>query len=226
MPLEPIGRPSSLADLAYESLHEAILTGSLRVGEKLSVVALSERLGMSRSPLRSAVERLATEGLVRVARDGVEVLELTHSELVDLLAVRSVLEGLASRLATSRIGEPTMSRLDVLQGEFAAAVAEENTSLARSLDLEFHELIRHSSGNVWLMEQLRRLQSRVIATTYSIAWTPRQHEAVAEHQSIVDALRIAQPDQAERAAVAHIENLIDRVRASQAESDHARADGT
>jgi len=213
--MDKVGRPSSLTSLAYENLHSAILTGEFAVGEKLSVVALADRLGMSRSPLRAAVERLATEGLVRVAADGVEVVELGDDDLFNLLVLRSVLEGLASRLAADRVDDDLVARLTELHGRFSSAVARDDTQLARQVDLEFHQALQQHSGNSWLMEDLRRVQSRVIVATYTTAWTARQHEAVEEHAMILQAVRLGQASEAERAAITHIENLIGRIRDSR-----------
>jgi len=219
MSLGKVERPSSLAVLAYDTLHAAILTGEISVGERPSIVALAERLGMSRSPIRAAVERLANEGLVSVGADGVEVIELSNDDLVDLLTLRSVLEGLAARLAASRIDTDVIDRLEAIHRDFSAAVQEDDTKRARQVDLDFHRTIQNHSENRWLIEDLRRLQSRVIVATYTNAWTPSQHEAVGEHSLILAGLRAGRADEAESAAVNHIENLIRRIVESGADDE-------
>lgn len=216
MTLHKVGRPSSLTELAYAQLRSSILSGDFSVNERMSVVAIAERMGMSRSPVRAAVERLAAEGLLQIRLGGVEVVELGHAELLDALVVRSVLEGLSARLAAPRLNTADIAELRNLQTAFEEAVNADDTHRARRIDLEFHQRIQESTGNSWLMEELRRVQARVIVATYSTAWTSQQRHALGEHRGILAALADGAADHAERAAIEHIERLIGRVQAAQA----------
>src|SRR5689334_1942731 len=97
---DPVQRPAGLSDLAYDQLRARILDGDFPSAQKMSVVSIADQLQMSRSPVRSAVERLVTEGLLVVTSSGIELAQLGFAELIDGLQVRSRLEGLAARLAT------------------------------------------------------------------------------------------------------------------------------
>ncbi|MFD3482356.1 GntR family transcriptional regulator [Streptomyces sp. NPDC058665] len=212
--LEPVVRPASLTDLAHSQLREGILAGRLLNGERLSVVALADRLGMSRSPVRSAVERLVAEGLVNLQPAGVTLVQHSHADLLQLLKVRTVLEGLSARLAAPRVEPDTLAGLEEIHAGFERAVEESDFSSARALDLEFHQSVMGIGGNPYLIEDLTRIQARVIVGTYTIAWSPAQRQAVAEHRAILDALGAGEATEAETQAVRHMERLMERIEAA------------
>lgn len=218
--LEPVARPSSLTELAYTQMREGILAGTLLSDGRLSVVALADRLGMSRSPVRSAVERLVAEGLVSLNPVGVSLVQHTHRELLDLLAVRAVLEGLSARLASANLDAGAIAELDQIHANFEQAVAGNDVRRARALDLQFHQSLMNATGNQVLVEDLTRLQARVIVGTYTIAWTPAQREAVAEHHAILEALRAGDPALAQDRSVDHMEQLMARIRAAAPQGEH------
>ena len=211
MPFEPVQRPAGLSDLAYEQLRSRILDGEFPAGRRMSVVSIAEQLNMSRSPVRAAVERLVTEGLLVVTAVGIELAQLDHADLIEGLQVRSRLEGLAARLATDRLTSDDLSQLRKNLTLFGAAVRSSDTVTARRLDLEFHSVIRDKSGNRLLVENLRRVQARVIVATYMTAWVPAHEAVIDEHAAMLNALEKRDPDAAERAAVQHLERLITRV---------------
>lgn len=212
--LEPVSRPASLTDLAYNQLRAGVLSGRLLHGGRVSVVALAEQLGMSRSPVRSAVERLVAEGLVNLEASGVTLVQHSHGELLQLLEVRAVLEGLSARLAASRLDGDELMKLDEIHTEFQRAVDDGDVSLARSLDLDFHQTVMAASGNPVLVEDLTRIQARVIVGTYTIAWTPEQRAAVGEHAALLKSLHAREAPVAEERAVRHMERLMGRIRSA------------
>ncbi|GFG54995.1 GntR family transcriptional regulator [Mycolicibacterium agri] len=211
MPFEPVQRPAGLSDLAYEQLRSRILDGDFPEGRRMSVVSIAEQLNMSRSPVRAAVERLVTEGLLVVTAVGIELAQLDHADLIEGLQVRSRLEGLATRLATDRLMADDFTSLRKNLTLFDAAVRSSDTVTARRLDLEFHSVIRDKCGNRLLVENLRRVQARVIVATYMTAWVPAHEAVIDEHAAILKALEKRDADAAEHAAIEHLERLITRV---------------
>lgn len=210
--LSPRPRPETLTDMAYQQLRSAILNGQFVAGQLTSIVSLASTLGMSRSPVRSAVERLAVEGLVTATSGGILVANPGRHELLDALAVRAPLEGLAAKLAAPQFDQNDLAKLAEIHSRFAAAVNDDDPITARAVDLEFHQLIQSLCGNACLVEMLERVQARVILATYSTAWSTNQRAAVAEHARIVSALENQDGDAAERAAMLHLHNLVDRIR--------------
>jgi len=222
--LEPVPRPVPLSDQAYDQLRSSILDGDFPAGQRMSVVSMSQQLQMSRSPVRSAVERLVTEGLLMVTPMGIELAQVGHGDLIDGLQVRSRLEGLAAHLATQRLSTAELDRLRENMGRFEAAVHRADTVTARRLDLEFHSVIRDNCGNRLLIENLRRVQARVIVATYVTAWVAAHEAAIAEHAAILAALDASDPVAAERAAIDHLERLIVRVSDYFAAADRAQVE--
>lgn len=212
--VDPVTRPASLTDLAYQQLKSKVLSGGLLGNERLSVVALAKRMQMSRSPVRSAVERLAAEGLVQLEPGGVSIIRPTPTELFQTLQVRSVLEGLAARLATPHMNADLLEELDEIQRSFEEAVNEDDVARARALDLQFHQKVMSQSDNPVLIEELHRVQARVIVGTYSVAWSAQQKAAVPEHRVLIEGLRSGDSLRAEEAAVSHMEELIKRILSS------------
>ncbi|MGV0853723.1 GntR family transcriptional regulator [Mycolicibacterium phlei] len=213
MPFEPVQRPAGLSDLAYDQLRSRILDGQFPTGRRTSVVSIAEQLNMSRSPVRAAVERLVNEGLLVVTAVGIDLARLDHRDLIDGLQVRSRLEGLAARLATNRLSGADLDTLRDNLTRFKSAVRSGDTLTARRLDLDFHSVIRDNCGNGLLVENLRRVQARVIVATYTTAWVSAHEVVVDEHEAILKALEARDADAAERTAIEHLERLIGRVQA-------------
>ncbi|HWL99537.1 MAG TPA: GntR family transcriptional regulator [Nocardioidaceae bacterium] len=214
MAMHPVERPSSLTELAYGQLRMALLDGQFKAGERLSVVSLAAKLGMSRSPVRAAFERLSSEGLLSQVRGGSGAVVATpsHEDLLDALAVRAALEGLAAELAARRLTDADLAKLQQIHRDFEHSVSRDDTKRARRVDLEFHQYIQGRSGNSVLVEDLERVQAKVILGTYSTAWGSSQHRAVDEHAEILQALVARNADAAAQAATVHLHNLTGRLR--------------
>ena len=104
----------SLEEMVYSRLEEEILTGELGAGTSLAEIALSKRLGVSRTPVRDALHRLAEEGLVEIVPNkGATVLGINVEDTVAIYKIRERLEGLASALAATRITEKEIDSLYV-----------------------------------------------------------------------------------------------------------------
>lgn len=222
MGVERVTRPDSLAQLAYGQLRNEILNGSFAAGQRLKVVSLADEMGMSRSPVRSAVERLATEGLLRLTDGGAEVPTPGRGDLLDALAVRASLEGLAARLAAPQLHAEDVEVLQKLHNQFVEAVEASDTRTAQRVDLDFHQQIQARCGNDCLVEHLELVQARVILATYSTAWSSNQRQAVPEHARILASLVDHDGEAAGRAATVHLENLSERIRREWSRRDDAQ----
>ena len=209
---QPVARPETLTDLAYQQLRAAVLDGEFDSGRVTSVVSLAAKMEMSRSPVRSAIERLAAEGLMVATAGGVLVPAPDRHDLLDALAVRAPLEGLAARLAAPQFDASESAVLAEIHERFSAAVAGDDPRTARKADLEFHQRVQSVCGNACLVEMLERVQARVILATYSTAWSTNQRAAVPEHTRIMLALRDQDGEAAEKTAILHLRNLTDRIR--------------
>jgi DNA-binding GntR family transcriptional regulator len=211
-PLEAVPKPTSLTESAYEALREAILDGELRPGEPLSVVAVSQKLAMSRSPARAAVERLVSEGLLEDIGNGFVVADLTAEDLFDSMAVRELLEGPAAELAVPRFSPAALDQLGQIHDQFVSAYARSDAKAGMRADHAFHQLISSACGNRALVEHLGRIQSRILVVTYGRAWSVlSKARAVPEHAAILAAIRVGDPLLTRMAATAHVNAACERL---------------
>src|SRR3954466_16350103 len=129
MPLVPIDRQTSLGELAYTSLKEAIVRGEFSAGQKLTVRAVAQALGVSTTPARDAIMRLIGEGaLVNAGPKTVIVPPLTKPALDEVTSIRLVLEGLAARSAAENVTKQIVDQLKALQAQINTALDAGNYS--------------------------------------------------------------------------------------------------
>ena len=169
-----------LRDVVFNTLRRAILKGELEPGERLMEIALANKLGVSRTPIREAIRKLELEGLVvMIPRKGAEVARITEKDLRDVLEVRTSLEKLAIELACDRITEDDIHDLKLACKNF-----EENARLIQILNN--------------LREQMYRYRLEYLKDTQS------HDRLVEEHQRIVDAIIDKNKEEAVRLIQEHI----------------------
>lgn len=200
----------SLTDLAYAKIRARILDKEIHVGRLLSVVSLAEELGMSRSPVRAALERLLSERILRRSKAGLVVAKLGMADLLDAIAVREPLEGLAAALAAPMIDSEAAERLQELHIRFKAAVESSDESAALRLDIAFHAEIQKLSGNAYLIDALERVQTQVVLAVYATSSRPGRDQAIIEHAEVLEALVRQDGAAARVAAQRHLHNVGER----------------
>jgi DNA-binding GntR family transcriptional regulator len=188
---------------AYNRILEAIDVGIYRPGDRLVESDLAERFGMSRTPIREALQRLETQSLL--ARDGrsLIVASLDHNQLAELYVVRAELEGLAARLAARHA---TAEEVRVLRDMVAedARLLDDPLALSRA-NRRFHKQVHLASHNRFLVQQLDLVhRSMALMATTSLAAEGRGETALAEHGAIVDAIARGDGGAAYDALRAHI----------------------
>jgi DNA-binding GntR family transcriptional regulator len=203
--------PRSLVDQAFSRIADAIVIGDIQPGARIREALLARRLGVSRGVLREAMQRL--EGLKLVARTsniGVHVMGLSEQDLLDLYSVREALEGMAARLAASRMPDDEIRALEALllrHGEKQDVKHGEGYYQA-SEDEDFHFRIARGSRNGRLERTLcTELYYQLRLYRYRSSVRPgRASIALAEHREIVEAIAARNPDRAEAAMRRHIQN--------------------
>ena len=188
---------------AYTLILEAIEAGVYKPGDRLVESELAERFGVSRTPVREALQRLETQSML--TRDGrsLIVATLDHNQLAELYTVRTELEALAARLAARHA---TPEELRVLQSmiDDDRKVLGDAQALARS-NWRFHHQIHLASHNRYLVQQLDIVhRNMALMARSSLAVDGRPKVALAEHQAIVDGLKSGDGMAAEAALRAHI----------------------
>jgi len=188
---------------AYDMILEAIDIGVYKPGDRLVESELAERFGVSRTPVREALQRLETQSLL--ARDGrsLVVASLDHSQLAELYVVRSELEGLAARLAAQHATEEEVQVLEQMIADDHALI-DDPSALARA-NRRFHRQIHLASHNRYLYQQLDLVyRTMALMATTSLAATGRGSAALEEHATIVAAIRARDAAAAYEALKAHI----------------------
>lgn len=199
-----------IADWAYERLQGAIFAEEFSPGTRLSVPALADYLGIGRSPVREAIQRLVQNGLAEEqAHRGAVVARITASRLAQYYEVRAVLEGLAARLAASQLTDSHLASLTQVLEEHKHHVAAARRDEFLASDATFHLIIREATGNSALIRHLNQLQDLIRLGMKSTSVASGPEEAIRDHESILDELRARNADRAEEAARHHVFRLRD-----------------
>ena len=172
---------------AYTLILEAIDSGLYRPGDRLVESELAERFGVSRTPVREAMQRLETQSML--ARDGrsLIVASLDHNQLAELYVVRAELEALAARLAAKHAAPEEVRVLQEMIDQDRAQL-HDTVALARA-NKRFHRQLHLASHNRFLVQQLDLVhRSMALLATTSLAAEGRGARALDEHQAIVDAI--------------------------------------
>ncbi len=188
---------------AYKLVLEAIDVGTYKPGDRLVESDLAEQFGVSRTPIREALQRLETQSLL--TRDGrsLIVASLDHNQLAELYVVRTELEGLAARLAAKHATPEEVRVLDDLVEEDQKFVNEPD-KLARA-NRRFHKQIHLASHNRYLVQQLDLVhRTMALMETTSLAVKGRGAAALEEHANIVSAIKSGNGDRANLAIKEHI----------------------
>lgn len=196
-------RDTSRGEYVYQELRSAIAQGKYRQGERIREEDIAQSMGVSRTPVREALRRLQTRGLLELAAGrGLVVAELSRQQVLELYAMRELLEGAAARLAAQHATETEINYLRHMLKELRK---ETNADRLADLNRVFHHAICDAAHNRYMQQSLNDLGDALALlrdTTFAIEGRPRTADA--EHMMIVDAIEKHDPDAAERAARNHI----------------------
>ena len=197
-----------LRDVVFNTLRQAILKGELEPGERLMEIQLSERLGVSRTPIREAIRKLELEGLVlMIPRKGAEVAKISETSLREVLEVRRSLEELAAELACQRIGERELLDLEEAEEAFAEAIINGEPMEIAESDEHYHDLIYQATGNSRLVQILNNLREQMYRYRLEyIKDEDKRQILVVEHEHILQALKNHDIQDAKSAVRGHIDN--------------------
>jgi DNA-binding GntR family transcriptional regulator len=206
-----------------DRLRDEILAGTLAAGTRLVETELAERFGVSRGPIRDALQDLARAGLaVDVPRRGTFVSSLTERDLEEVYVIRQAIEAAAVRLTIQRADARAVSELFAAVAACEAAYRGEDLAAAWEADMAFHRLYCRLSGNSRLLELFDGLASQTVLlmrTTLdaheSLGWTP----PVQLHRRIAQAIKARDADRAVGAVDAHYQYTQDRLAGATPKTD-------
>jgi DNA-binding GntR family transcriptional regulator len=195
--------PGSRSDFVYDTLRGWIQNRQIRVGERIREEAIAQALDVSRTPVREALSRLQTRGLLQMSAGGLVVVELTPQQTMELYALREVLEGAASRSAAQHASSLEIAALHHLNEEFKAAIGDPERLAV--VNKEFHQTIYDAARNRYIYRSLEDLHDTLMllhSTTFTVPG--RAEKSVSEHQLLIEAIERRDADAAERMAREHI----------------------
>jgi DNA-binding GntR family transcriptional regulator len=193
---------------AYQLILDAIDMGIYKPGDRLVESDLAERFGVSRTPIREALQRLETQQML--TRDGrsLIVASLDHNQLAELYAVRAELEALAARLAARHATPEEMSVLRQLVEE-DRRIVDDPLALARA-NRRFHKQVHLASHNRYLVQQLDMVhRTMALLATTSLAAEGRGEAALDEHEAIVRAIETRDEPAAAEALRTHLSHAFE-----------------
>jgi len=193
-------------DYAYEQIWKQLVFANEQKEQRLSDVALAEKLGVSRTPVRQALERLVQDGLVRAdPRRGFWIRQFTVEDIHEIYDVRGALEVLALRLAAPRLDPADLhSQLDLLY-EVRAKIDQQPVSLFLQCDFRLHTLLIRASGNSRLIHYLSTLRSQFSMFQIKDTRNPeRLAPTLDDHEQILLALLAGDVDKAAEVLATHI----------------------
>jgi DNA-binding GntR family transcriptional regulator len=217
----------TFASMVTERLRDSIVSGALQPGAQLNEINLAHSYGVSRGPVREAVQRLVQEGLLRSEpHRGVFVPILTDEDVADVYLAREALESAAVRYTIANsTAATTYEALDACVTAMETAAAAGDWKAVGRFDLDFHTALVASTGS----QRLQRMFTTVISETRlclgALTGAEGRHDLVAEHRKICDWIKDGDTEQALAALVRHFDDAVVALTSTQGRGDVAAADG-
>jgi len=218
------GRGTPVGDEIYQVLLSRVLSNELGPNDRVTIDALCRELGVSQTPIREALHRLAADGIVvRTHMAGYRVApKITREQFEDLVEVRLLLEPVAARRAAERAGPDGLQRLRAVAGEMREllhdAGSERGYANFSQLDTRFHDELALLGGNGFIRESLLRLHTHV--HMFRLTSNPQiTGLAIGEHDDILSAVAVHDPEAAAYSMRKHIEASARRFRRSYTEAE-------
>lgn len=210
--IKKIRPPLSLSEKAYSAIKESLLKtdwAQMSEDDRIDERGLAEKLGISRTPLREAVNRLVMEGFLKVVpRRGIYVVKKSKKEIIEILLVRAALEGMAARLAAENITEREIEMMKGFFAPFDLSNMKDQFSKYADANFGFHELVLKTSRCGKLIDLAYTLYDHIRWIRFrALSFEERLETIHKEHMQIIDALEMKDPDRAEKRSRAHIEGL-------------------
>jgi len=204
-----VNKQKYLRDHIFEKLQQAIYSGKLKSGERLTEKKIAEELGVSRTPVREALYRLTSLGLIKmIPHRGFLISRWSSKEIEDVIELRSVLEAFAVRLAIRYILKKEIDELKDLINKMEKAVLKRDVMKASCLNSLFHDKIVHVSRNKELSEVMESIKNKIYHfRIISLSSPNRLKESFEEHKKILDVIINKDSELAQELISQHIKKI-------------------
>jgi len=193
----------------YHILRKAIIRGDIKPNSKLSLTEIAKSLGVSNTPIREAVNKLESEGLINIIPNkGIIVKENNIDDFKEILQIRAFLDGLIVKIALQKIADKEIDEIMEIIHEMEQCVKEDNRITYNDLDIKFHDIFLNIAGNNTLKEIYNKLTEqgyRFRLRTLKI--TDRMNKSLEEHKEIAFNVKERNLDEAVRVSQKHIESI-------------------
>jgi DNA-binding GntR family transcriptional regulator len=219
--VEPLVRSDSFTERTLHAVRELILDGHFGPGDRVNEAELANSLGVSRGPLREALQQLSSEGLVhRIQHRGTFIPTFGADETVQLSQLREALEVMATRLAAERVSPTDLTDLRAVL-ETTSERLSSRADAHYPADLDFHARVMRVAGNPMLAQRASEVHRQLHVARARSAYKPeRARQAYDEHLEILRALEAHDPDWADQAMRAHLRSAFAHVRQLFGLNDH------
>lgn len=210
----------NISDKVYLELRRRLMSGHYEPGLRLREEAVATDLGVSRTPVRSAIDRLMAEGLLEPGQKrGAIVTEWREDDAEDIFRLRIVMESYAASLAAVKIEEDGIAQMEALNHTIADAVAgkrEGHLDVVHGANLRFHQIIYESCGSVHLRQfGWKLLEFPMVIGGFYIYSEADMQESIRQHEEIISGLKSRSSDWAKAAMTSHLSAAIERFRRSR-----------
>jgi len=200
---------TSSTDLAYTHIKSAIMSGELKAGDRIKEELIAEKIGVSRTPIRHAIQKLTAQGFVATLHNsGARVADWSSQDLEEITAMRALLEGFGAGIAARKVKPEDLEILRGLADEMEAAAARrtrESLEAITELNSRFHMAIIEASGNRRLAEVIGNLAHPLLVQRRFSGFSPdRLQRSMNHHREIIDALASGSSEWATNIMRAHI----------------------
>ena len=198
-----------LRDIIFEKLQQAIFSGKFKSGERITEKEITEELKVSRTPVREALYRLASTGLIKIVpHRGFVISRWSSKEIKDVIELRIALEVFAVKLAIQRILPNEINELKILIAKMEKAVEKVDMMKASHLNSLFHDKIILASKNKELFEVMEPIKNKIHHFRIISIFTPNRLEgSLKEHKAIFNALKNKDDESAQRLMAEHIQEV-------------------
>jgi DNA-binding GntR family transcriptional regulator len=199
----------SLKDAAYRAIKHKIITCAFKPGEFINEMHVSALLGIGRTPVHQAIDRLMLEGMVSIRpRKGIFVNAVSFEEIMEIVEVRLLNETYCARRAAELADSSNIAHLTDILARAEQWLPARNIEQLMLLDSKFHTALSRAARNDVLSDVIIKLNDRSLRFWFLSLVQPGQNEAVQrQHQHILDAIKNRNPDEAEAAMRNHIEDF-------------------
>lgn len=195
----PIEKHLTLREKILENIRDAIISGSLKAGSRVSEPELAERYGISRTPIREAFRQLESEGyLTVIPRRGAVVSEFSEKDVEEFYAIKSILEGYAARRACEKLTDKELGRLQAINDRLSELAEHNDIKTFFKIHGDFHDTFIKAADNEKLRDLINSLVTRFQRLRLtSLSMPGRMRISVQEHEKIIEAFRSRDAESAE-----------------------------